>query len=93
MATVQPSPRRTTLKLRKFADWQLVLHAVRLICRQWDVTRLVLHYLGPEEITYSHRGRREFLMNRRDFVATGLTSLLTCTCGYARRASAKPTLR
>lgn len=32
-------------------------------------------------------------MNRRDFVATGLSSLVTCTCGYARKASAKAAIR
>src|SRR5262249_16082166 len=32
-------------------------------------------------------------MKRRDFVATALSSLATCTCGYARRASAKPVIR
>lgn len=32
-------------------------------------------------------------MDRRDFIATGLSSLVTCTCSYARRAAAKSVVR
>jgi hypothetical protein len=32
-------------------------------------------------------------MNRQDFIATGLSSLVMCTCTYARSAAAKPVVQ